>query len=217
MIRVGWFEQIETDLPPDEAWLRETEAARLAAYRFAKRRSDWRLGRWTAKQAVAAYHGWTPTDEVLAGVEIRTAPSGAPQVGGLSISLSHRAGRAICALAESPLALGCDLEMIEPRGDEFISDYFTSDEQILVWSAPAAVRPWLVTLIWSAKESALKALGGGLRADTRSVSVHLDPLRMLSCNLSFHGWWSQSDPMLRTITANASACADEFQFTELQT
>ena len=78
----------------------------------------------------------------------------------------------------SPAAVGCDLELIEPRGAGFFDDYFTAEEQAMVSRMPEADRPWLLTLLWSAKESALKALRVGLRADTRSVVVSLvDPMR----------------------------------------
>jgi len=70
-----------------------------------------------------------------------------------------------------------------------------------------------VTLLWSAKESALKALGVGLRADTRSVSLaeppesgclrNADPIwRRLSMRCAFGelpGWWQSSDDFVRTV------------------
>jgi 4'-phosphopantetheinyl transferase len=67
--------------------------------------------------------------------------------------------------------LGCDLELIEPRSDGFVADYFTTEEQALVARAFAADRPRLCALLWSGKESALKALRMGLRMDTRCVMV----------------------------------------------
>ena len=67
--------------------------------------------------------------------------------------------------------LGCDLEIIEPRSDAFVADYFTTEEQALIARASAADRPRLLALLWSAKESALKALHEGLRLDTRCVIV----------------------------------------------
>ena len=67
--------------------------------------------------------------------------------------------------------MGCDLEMIEPRSDAFVADYFTVEEQALVARASAADRSRLLALLWSAKESALKALRAGLRLDTRCVIV----------------------------------------------
>ena len=100
----------------------------------------------------------------FANVEIHAEASGAPEAfvdarpAALTISLSHRDGRAICAVAPIGVELGCDLEVVEPRSDAFLSDYFAAEEQALVAREPAAAQPRLVTLLWSAKESTLKAL-----------------------------------------------------------
>jgi 4'-phosphopantetheinyl transferase len=67
--------------------------------------------------------------------------------------------------------VGCDIELVKPRSDAFIEDYFTAEERELILSTEADHRPLVVTLLWSAKESALKALRTGLRADTRDVPV----------------------------------------------
>jgi 4'-phosphopantetheinyl transferase len=67
-------------------------------------------------------------------------------------------------------------------------------------------------LIWSAKESALKALREGLRLDTRSVVVSLlegtsdsVPWRPLQVrcpdNSIFRGWWRNTNRVLRTLVA----------------
>jgi 4'-phosphopantetheinyl transferase len=177
---VYWLEQTEADLPGENDWLSASEAARLTNFRFPRRRADWRLGRWTAKVAVAAYLNAPNCPPGLASIEIRPAPSGAPEVfvanqpADVSISLSHRGGVAACAMAQSGAVLGCDLELVEPRSEAFISDYFTPEEQALLAQADTADRFRLVALLWSAKESALKALHTGLRLDTRSVIVRLD-------------------------------------------
>ena len=181
----GWHEQSEAEVPAHNEWLGPPELARLEAFRFVKRRTEWRLGRWTAKRAVAGYLGLPATSATLRGFEIRPAPSGAPEVFstegqvGVTISLSHRAGRAVCSVAPSPGALGCDLEVIEPHSGAFIADFFTLEEQQWVAGTAEADRPTLLTLLWSAKESALKALHAGLRLDTRSLIVAVgDPLRL---------------------------------------
>jgi len=179
MLNVYWLEQTEADVPTVDDWLSGSEAVRLDGMRIAKRRTDWRLGRWTAKRALAITLNLPSHIEALAAIEIRPAPSGAPeafladQPVAVPISLSHRAGAAICAVAPSGAALGCDLEVIEPRGNSFVTDYFTSEEQALVERASASDRTRLLTLLWSGKESALKALGMGLQLDTRSVTVDL--------------------------------------------
>jgi 4'-phosphopantetheinyl transferase len=216
---VYWLEQTEADVPAENDWLGARELACLDGLRFAKRRADWRLGRWTAKSALAVWLGVPPHAQVLAKIEIRPAPSGAPEVfvankpADLTVSLSHRSSRGMCAIAPSRVDLGCDLELIEPRSDAFVSDYFTTEEQKLVARAPAMDRSRLVALLWSAKESALKALQRGLRLDTRTVivtpdvtSFDLNGWRALKVHHTdgrvFHGWWQHTDNILRTLVAD---------------
>jgi 4'-phosphopantetheinyl transferase len=179
MMNSFWLQQTEADVPADNDWLCGAEKIRLNGMRFPKRRADWRLGRWTAKCACAAYMGRSAEGRLLSEIEIRPALSGAPEVliagrpAEVAISLSHRAATAMVAVSAPSVALGCDLEAVEPRSDAFIADYFTREEQLLLVRAPMADRLTLVALLWSAKESALKALHQGLRLDTRSVIVNL--------------------------------------------
>jgi 4'-phosphopantetheinyl transferase len=176
-MHVHWLEQTESDVPASEEWLSASEALHLRDIAVAKRRNDWRLGRWTAKKAWATYLKAPPDPQIFREIEIRPAPSGAPVLffnnnpEAVTISLSHRDGTALCAIAPSGGALGCDLEVVEPRSDAFLADYFTAEEQALVAHASAEDRSRLLALLWSGKESALKALREGLRLDTRCVIV----------------------------------------------
>jgi len=176
---VFWLEQREANLPPSDDWLSSIEAIRLNSFRIAKRRADWRLGRWTAKCAVAAVLKLPDDPSSLRLIEITAASTGEPEVSlvdrreDVTISISHRDGMAICAVAAAKVQLGCDLEVIEARSDGFIADYFTTAEQDLIASASREDRALLVSLLWSAKESALKAMHVGLRADTRTVAVEI--------------------------------------------
>jgi 4'-phosphopantetheinyl transferase len=178
-MNVYWLEQSETDVPAHDDWLGSSETIRLGTMRFAKRRADWRLGRWTAKCAVAAHLHLALDPGTLARLEILAGESGAPEIfvdghtSDVTISLSHRAGRALCAVSSLPRALGCDLELVEPRSSAFVADYFSTEEQAMVAQACAPDRAALIALVWTAKESALKALRTGLRMDTRSVIVRL--------------------------------------------
>ena len=228
-----WLEQTEADLPAHDDWLSSDEAILLSRLRFAKRRADWRLGRWTAKCAGAAYLNLPDDPHLLREIEVRAAPSGAPELfladgpAAATISISHRAGIAVCAIGMGDAALGCDLELIEPRDCSFVADYFTSDEQASIARAPKEVRPRLVTLLWSAKESTLKALREGLRLDTRCVAVMfgaqtdhqppagalrqypgLDrwrPLQVCSARGEiFHGWWQSTGQLVRTLVSAPS-------------
>lgn len=218
MIDICWLEQDESDVPPVDDWLSSAEILCLNKLRFPKRRSDWRLGRWTAKRALATCLKLAKDRQTLTQIEIRAAPSGAPEVFlndeslQSTISLSHSSGRAICAAAAGEVALGCDLERIESRSDAFVSDYFTAEEQALIRRSKPADRAALITLIWSAKESALKALNAGLRLDTRSVMVspvEIDfadqswhALQVRSDDQVFHGWWRENENFIETVVAD---------------
>ena len=214
-----WLEQTGADVPVEDGWLSPGEAAHLSGMRFSKRRAEWRLGRWTAKQAVSAYLKLSDCPEALSAIEIRPAANGAPlaflgyRPAPVTISLSHRSDRAACAIAPAGIALGCDLELIETRSKAFLADYFTVDEQHSVTQAPEADRARLLTLLWSAKESALKALGEGLRLDTRCVIV--SPARDAGApsdwrslrvrytgGRTFHGWWRNSGDLVRVLVAD---------------
>lgn len=174
---VYWLEQTQGDVPAGTDWLGPIEIECLQSLHFAKRRTDWLLGRWTAKQALATLFG-VPSDlSDLGNIEILAAESGAPEVFYFgdkvhtTISLSHRAGIAMCSLSSSANNIGCDLETIEGRSAAFIADYFTAKEQTLIEQTSEKNRPLLVALLWSAKESALKALQTGLRLDTNWLEV----------------------------------------------
>ena len=224
MIRIYWLEQTEADVATGPEWMNDDEMAYLATLRFPKRRADWRLGRWTAKRAIAAFFGLRPTAGVLAGITIRAAASGAPQAFGapapVSISITHRDSRSICALTPAPATVGCDLELIEVRSVGFIEDYFTEQERASIWSVQPPERFRLATLLWSAKESALKVSGLGLRADTRSASVHLaaasdaakdwTPLKVVRTGEGeLAGWCCADGCYVRTIVANFESLSPE--------
>lgn len=168
--------QHEAEVPPGTDWLSLREREALKRFRIFKRRSDWRLGRWTAKLALRAFFGPEYPAERF---EIIPNASGAPEVHfdghrlPMGLSLAHCEDRALCALTGNDSPIGCDLERIKPRIPEFIEDYFTADELAFVKNLPTERRDEATTLIWSAKESVLKLFQVGLRVDTRSVGVDL--------------------------------------------
>ena len=92
----GWLSQLSADVPAGDEWLGDNERLMLARLHVAPRRASWRLGRWTAKAALAVWLGVPPSR-----VEVLAAPDGAPQVClneapvAVSLSLSHRGGRAL--------------------------------------------------------------------------------------------------------------------------
>ncbi|MEM9514501.1 MAG: 4'-phosphopantetheinyl transferase superfamily protein [Actinomycetota bacterium] len=206
-----------SDVADGDEWMSAWERQRISPMRYPKRRLESRLGRWTAKQTIGTALGlpvaeWATADPAaLARISIENQPSGAPtalvdgHVAGVEISMTDRADWAVC-VTTAPGArshpIGCDLELVEPRSDRFVADWFTEVEQTAVGN-DRTLRP---NLIWSAKESALKVIRTGLRRDTRSVEIALSaetgdgwsafvadiaPLGDGGDARAAHGWWRQ--------------------------
>jgi 4'-phosphopantetheinyl transferase len=220
---VHWLIQTLADVPHDDSWLSGRERVIAGRMYFEKRRQDWRLGRWTAKRAILSCAGLSLNVDQSSRLEIIAAADGAPEafVDGspapISLSISHSGKLGFCAVGSAGCALGCDLEEVRPLEKNFAADYFTPEELLSVDSAAPVDRLRTIYLIWSAKESALKALRQGLRLDTRSVRVSLldkkegawNPLQILVTESSraFLGWWQVRDDHVRTIANDGTTGA----------
>lgn len=207
-------------------FLSEKESARLATLSSEKRRRDWLLGRWTAKRLLQTViwetkHTTVPLDLITVANNADGVPQVASQLplvdGQFSISLSHSHGQAlVTAVAKPNWPIGCDIEKIAPRDEAFIDDYFTETEALLVRQVAGKARDVLVTAVWSAKESVLKALHLGLSVDTRAVACLIDPAERPSdswvrftvrCDNGrlphpaphFSGWWRVMDGFVLTL------------------
>jgi 4'-phosphopantetheinyl transferase len=217
-----WLAHGEHDVPASDVWLSSREQAILATLRYTKRRVEFLARRWTAKRAVATVLDRDRTPSALAAIEIRHHVSGAPylEVDGrpaaMDLSLSDRAGWAVCLVgppAGGRGPLGIDLEIVEPRSEAFVDDYFTADESAYVRSLTlGAARDEAANLIWSAKEAALKVRKVGLRADTREVAVEIghacgpdgwSPLSVTGRDgASSPGWWRRDGVFLLTVAGS---------------
>jgi 4'-phosphopantetheinyl transferase len=261
-----WLTQKLADVPENDDWLTPNEIICMNKLRFPKRRAEWRLGRWTAKRALASYFGndfrssafrhtrvpaplrlpFTPirmqdgegttTKDYFSQIEIRAAADGAPEAFAqnqpvpITLSISHRDGLGFCVINPFNRAVGCDLEKAEYRSKNFVEDYFTADERALVERASLQDRHWLAPLIWSAKESTLKALRQGLRMDTRSVIVdfhqdnvreHWNPLLVRGAETTriFHGWWRYDGEFVQTViveSLNRKSCRKTTAFSVIR-
>lgn len=213
----AWLARGETHLPPSPDWLTERERGYADRQRFSKRRVEFLIARLTAKTTIARRLGLPETIDDLSRIEIRHEPTGAPflcvdgERSALGMSLTDRAGWAVCLVGTGGGRWGCDLELVEPRSDGFVADWLTPVEQRYVAAADGAdARALAANLIWSAKESALKVLGTGLRRDTRSVEVRLEPgptpgdgWQPLTVHPveggAFPGWWSRFGDFVLTM------------------
>jgi 4'-phosphopantetheinyl transferase len=208
----------EHEIPARTTWLTAGEADVAARLRFTKRRSEFLLRRWVCKQSVAVTAGIPADPASLGRVEVANRPSGAPYVLldgqplGLDVSITDRAGWAVCLVGENLTRVGCDLEIVEPRSAGFVTDFLTPAEQAFVASRPQVHRDAAANLMWSAKESALKVLRTGLRRDTRSVEVVLDddpqdrtgwaPLEVRTAEGAvLPGWWRRDGLFLTTVAS----------------
>lgn len=214
-----WLTRTRADVPKDSGWLTERECETLSGKQFLKRRADWRLGRWTAKNTVSAFFSGSSTPCAIREIEIIAAEDGAPEVflagrpAPIAISISHSAGVCLCVIRSDGGPVGCDIEVVEPRDKRLVSDYFSPEEIALLERHPTNDSPLLATLIWSAKESALKTIREGLRRDTRSVRVHVgalthtstwQPLTVVCAHTAktYRGWWRVVDGFVHTTTAD---------------
>lgn len=151
-------------------------------------------------------------------MEVLPAEDGAPEVwldsqkAPLSISISHSNGVAMCLLCTGQVEMGCDVESVVERSAAFLKDYFTEAEFNRMQEFQDQEREVVMNLIWSAKESALKALREGLRIDTRKVVVEFDwekpphlwqPLTVhsLTNQRTYQGWWMACEQWVRTLVA----------------
>jgi 4'-phosphopantetheinyl transferase len=215
LAEIDWLTRSLADVPSSLGWLGAGERRALSELRLPRRRGDWLLGRWAAKAAVAARTGVPPER-----VEVLAAPDGAPEalVDGtpcaVALSLSHRAGRALAVVGDPHTALGCDLELVEPRSRAFVAEWLAPEEQALVAAAAPAHGPRLANLLWSAKEAAAKARREGLRlavrdavaapgrlpprpdGEWRPLSVRWDRERLVA-----RGWWREEPGWVLCVVA----------------
>jgi 4'-phosphopantetheinyl transferase len=228
---VRWLARGEATIPAGTDWLDDVERRRAAGMRYTKRRTEYLLRRYAGKSAVAAAVGLPDDPAALGRIAVLNAPTGAPyvQVDGrrlaMDVSLTDRAGWAVCLVGADLGAVGCDLEIVEPRSPGFVADFLTGDEQAVVAAAGALggqARDAAANLVWSAKESALKVLRTGLRADTRTVEVALPdvaplaqasagwkPLTVTTVLGVLPGWWRRDGVFLLTVVAGSADALGE--------
>jgi 4'-phosphopantetheinyl transferase len=205
-------------IPPD-GLLSTAEWDKFNSLKSDKRRRDWLLGRWTAKQLLQQTIQQRTgrklsSDEIEIGNDVDGVPTVNCQLSTVnwqwSISISHSQGHAFCAVRQGGGAIGADMEQIEPRMTGFAEAYFTDAEQErITHHASRFTYHALVTAVWSAKEAVLKALHLGLSVDTRAVccllevpdvaadgwlpfAVQPDPQR-LPHTPALQGWWRVMD------------------------
>jgi phosphopantetheinyl transferase len=227
---IDWLTVERHNCPLPQCVLGPEERAHHAELRTEKRQQDWLLGRVAAKRLVLRHLGARGAGLPPAAIRIVSDPDGAPRVApaglaladtrlcaelrSLRISISHTAGRSLCALlGGQATGLGADIEQVTARGASFAESYDTAAELALLAAAPTEHYDTLSTAIWSAKEAVLKFTRHGLRVDTRSVTcLPAPPARggwapvAITTELTgvpLVGWWRVSADYVITIVAGA--------------
>ena len=143
------------------------ERARAAGFALASRAVQFRLGRTAARTLAAERLGLSAT-----AVPLLVGADGAPEVAGLSVSIAHTGGpaAALAAVADGPV--GVDVERVAPRRPDLWTRITRDDERPLL-DALGGPTDEAQTLLWTLKESVLKAQRTGFRAAARSVRLAL--------------------------------------------
>ncbi len=174
-------------------YLSESEAVLLRSL-HESRKVDWIVGRVAAKRAVRAYLlGRYAIDVPFSAIGIISRPLRKPTVvirgrsGGdpsfwqragveMDLSLSHSDGVAVAAasfIAETGL-IGVDLERSRAFSRDFLEEFLTPVELLMLDGYPESDRGLVSTILWCAKESYLKAIGSGLCRHPKTVDVTLE-------------------------------------------
>ena len=165
-------------------YLSEAEMTLFGALKVPKRQREWLLGRLTVKDA--ARQLWAGRFDVRidwADISVLPDEDKAPtiQVAGphqfeapsLTCNLSHR-GEFVLATVEEQIegrSIGVDIELVEPRLDAFIRDYFNAREQSAMMCAEPLELDRQVTTFWCLKEAILKAVKKGLSVSADKVEI----------------------------------------------
>lgn len=185
-----------TNLPPEllaraATLLDDEESQRVDRFRFEKDRRLSLVARATLRALLGRYLGRDP--RALRFVE---GPQGKPALttGELEFNVSHSGGHVAVAISGGG-AVGVDIETVRATRDmiHLAERFFSPREAESVRTATDDERAACFFAYWTAKESVIKAAGGGLSLDLRSFETnprlgHVTPVQNLSRESRLDGW-----------------------------
>ncbi len=147
------------------------EASTCARLPSSDRQRDFRAGRLAAKRAVMGFVGRGPSRRM----EVRSRVDGSPSLSlldpsgrwrtrAVELSISHRDGRAVAAIARAGVRVGVDLELVGAVPRRLAGHFLTAREQDLAGGGDP-------TVLWSLKEAAWKALGLGRSVPLKALAL----------------------------------------------
>lgn len=149
------------------------EYPKLSQYRYEKlsklkKESDKKLSLGAELLLMHILEKYFP--EVSAPPEIKTKQRGKPYIEGVNFSLAHAGNIAVCAVSDTEL--GVDIERTDRKNQGVAEKYFTNEEKKHDFS-----------YIWTRKEAAVKADGGGIAIGLDTFDVTADTLEL--CNRKY--------------------------------
>ncbi|MGA8808640.1 MAG: 4'-phosphopantetheinyl transferase superfamily protein [Thermoanaerobaculia bacterium] len=187
---------VATNIPPEvlaraATLLDDEESRRVASFRFEKDRLLSLVARAALRALLGRYLGRTPR-----ALRFVAGPQGKPALttGELEFNVSHSGGHVALAISGGG-AVGVDIEGVRATSDiiHLAERFFSPREAESVRTATDDERSARFFAYWTAKESVIKAVGGGLSLDLRAFETdprlgHATPVRNLSGESRLDGW-----------------------------
>jgi 4'-phosphopantetheinyl transferase len=100
---------------------------------------------------------------------------------GIHFSISHSGNWVVCAVAKS--SVGIDVEVIEPIDFKIAERFFSIDEYHSLLNQPNEMQLKYFYMLWTLKESYIKAEGKGLSIPLNSFSIRINnEISVINCN-----------------------------------
>lgn len=149
-------------------FLHPKELALLANFEHEKRQQSFLLGRYTAKQAIAALKGILSLDTIIIENGVFQHPIVKhPFCNNIQVSISHTSSLGASIAFEEAHPMAIDIEMLSDDCYEVIRSRLTSNEQGLFFSNTVID----VVSLWTAKEALSKVLRCGFMVSFEMLEI----------------------------------------------
>lgn len=169
--------------------LSDEELTRASRFHFAGDRQRFIGRRYMLRTILAEYLRLPPRAlEFIRGVHGKLEVRTGTRMPDMTFSLSHSNGVALCALSRSR-RVGVDVEWVRPLTDmEPIAErVFSAEELPLFLALPESTKERAFFELWTRKEACVKAVGLGLSAPLRALTVLFGADRPTVVHLPFGG------------------------------
>lgn len=167
-----------TALARAEAWLTDEERARHRAFVFEKNRREYLATRALVRTALSHVRPAEPESWRFVRSE-HGKPELTPPCS-LRFNLSNHPSLVVCAVRESELSLGVDVEPLARGGEvlEIAGTVFSEREFAELRALPPTAQPERAVSLWTLKEAYIKAHGMGLSLPLQEFSFRFTPERI---------------------------------------